>query len=376
MKPLIVGACLLAPALGWIVPAYAQECRLNVNESRMDFGLMNRAILEPQASEQSLGERHLSLNLNCPEPADMSLAYKALAAGHEYFRFTDKGRYDIHVSEGVLDGQAVDLGLLAGRGQAPSARASALGWRPDHVIVPLKDGAPAVGSAFSVQLKIRAWAKVEATRVRDAVTWEVAGLFDTADGNARELTLQARFAPAACVPSLSNGGVVDFGRLWAKNLNADQDSALPSRTLILSIGCDAPTHFALRMQDNRKGSATGGIDETAYGLGQDNSQNNIGRYFLYFDPFDFSADTLPRLYRTDSTTNGVAWSSASASPIPIGNNSFLGFTDTQGSQAGPTALQNLSGEVSIRALLAPMNNLDLSNEVLLDGSGTLEIVYL
>jgi hypothetical protein len=30
----------------------------------------------------------------------------------------------------------------------------------------------------------------------------------------------------------------------------------------------------------------------------------------------------------------------------------------------------------VRAVLSPMNNLDLRTEVLLDGSGTIEIIYL
>ena len=47
--------------------------------------------------------------------------------------------------------------------------------------------------------------------MRDAVTWDTAGLFDAlAAGRSRELRLQARFAPAACTPTLSNGGHVEL----------------------------------------------------------------------------------------------------------------------------------------------------------------------
>ena len=91
---------------------------------------------------------------------------------------------------------------------------------------------------------------------------------------------------------------------------------------------------------------------------------------------DISADALPQVYRTDSTTAGTAWSGASNQPIPIGARSYLGFTATPGSHAGPAAIQNLSGNISIQAWLAPTQALDLSNEVALDGSGTIEIIYL
>ncbi len=357
--------------------AQADDCQLNLSQARLDFGVMNRAVQRNPSAEILLGERRLSLNLNCSTATDLHVFYRALAATAERYRFTERGSYRVHVSDAVLDGQAVELGLVAGQGQAPSARGQALDWRPDHAIVPLRDGVPTTGSSFSVQLQVSAWAQADATQVRDAVTWDVSGLIDAvATGRARELSLQAGFAPAACEATLSNGGIVDFGRMWAKNLNADKENALASRSLLLGIGCDGPTRFALRMQDNRKGSATGGIDETAYGLGVDDGRNNIGRYYLYFDPFDLRADALPQVYRTDSTTGGVAWSSSSGYPIPIGSNSLLGFTDTPGSHAGPTAIQNLSGQISVRAILSPMNSLDLRTDVVLDGSGTIEIIYL
>ena len=50
-----------------------------------------------------------------------------------------------------------------------------------------------------------------------------------------------------------------------------------------------------------------GPDE--YGLDRDGSQNKIGRFYVNIDPEDFSADAYGALYRTDSTSNGAAWSS-------------------------------------------------------------------
>ncbi len=62
-------------------------------------------------------------------------------------------------------------------------------------------------------------------RVRDAVTWDTAGLFDAlAAGRSRELRLQARFAPAACTPTLSNGGHVELGKLSVSDLNIDKET--------------------------------------------------------------------------------------------------------------------------------------------------------
>ncbi|WP_179179499.1 DUF1120 domain-containing protein [Pseudomonas sivasensis] len=362
---LIVSNCALA----------ADECQLNLSEARLDFGSMNRAAQHDSAPQRLLGERRLSLTLNCAQPRDMSLFYRAVAASAERLQFTEHGSYAIQVSDGMLDGQAVNLGLLPANGQPPVATGAALGWRPGHGIAPMLNGTPLTGKHFTLQLSVSAWADAAATRVRDATTWEVTGRVSHPQSE-RELTLQAHFAPVACVPLLSNGGLVNYGRLLAKDLSATSETPLPTRTLQFSVSCDAATPFALKMHDNRNGSATGGTDETAYGLDVDYSHNKIGRYYVNIDPAEFSADALGPLYRTDSTSGGAAWSSSSPRQIPIAANSLMGFTDRTASTLGPVPIQNLSGTLRIKAYLAPMESLDLRNRVHINGAGTLEIIYL
>ena len=233
------------------------------------------------------------------------------------------------------------------------------------------------GRSLSLQVEAKAWAQEEASRVTDAVTWDTSGVFDAINaGRSREVRLQARFAPAACTPSLSNGGTVDFGKLSVMVLNMDKDTALPDRPLVVSVACDAPTAFTLRLQDNRLGSATGPADETTYGLGLDARRQKVGRYRLVFDPLRVTADSFAQLYRTDSATGTSAWSSASASPLAIGTGRYLGFGASAGSTSGPVPIQQLSATASLEAVIAPLGSLDLGSEVRLDGSATLELNYL
>ncbi|NWC94505.1 MULTISPECIES: DUF1120 domain-containing protein [unclassified Pseudomonas] len=353
------------------------ECQLNLSESLLDFGQLSRTARHNPAGQHLVGERRLSLTLNCPQPTDLSLFYRGLAAGAERLRFTERGTYQIQLSDAVVDGQAVELGLLSAPGQAPTDTRAALNWLPGYGIAPVRAGAVVPGKSLALQLTISAWADAGATLVQDATTWEASGLIDAINtGRARELSLRARVVPAACVPTLSNGGLVSYGRLSAKELNVDKETWLATKTLLFSVACDAATAFAVRMQDNRNGSATGGTDETAYGLDLDGAGNKIGRFYVLADPANFSADTLATLYRTDSTTAGRAWSNASAQTIPLGANSYLGFTDRAGDNGGPVSIQNLSGSLHIRAVLAPSQTLDLRNVVQLNGSGTIEIIYL
>jgi hypothetical protein len=356
--------------------AVADECQLNLSQPVLDYGLMNRAIRPDGAPERNLGVRNLSLNLSCSQPTDVSLFYRAMAATAERFHFADRGSYQIRIRDAVLDGHSVDIGLIAAPGQPPTQTASTLTWRPGHGVVAVQAGAPSQGRTFSAQLEVTAWVQEQGMQLRDALTWETTGVFDAiAPGLTREATLRARFAPAACEPTLSNGGLVDFGTLTKNDLSADKSTRLPPKSLTLTVGCDAPTPFALVMHDNRLGSATVN-SEIYYGLGKDRRDNKIGLYSLNVDPYDASADRYPRLYRTDSTTGGKAWSSSNSNPIPIGKTSYLAFTDSAGSNAGPVLIQTLSTRVTVQAVIAPTNNLDLSSAIDLDGAGTIEIIYL
>ncbi|KTC62949.1 hypothetical protein AO262_30370 [Pseudomonas fluorescens ABAC62] len=371
----------LRPVSAWLLIVFVgtvqaqDECQLNLSDSQVDFGLMSRLAQHDAAPERLLGERRLSLTFTCPQEDDLSLLYRALAAGAGRLQFTEHGSYEIEASHALLDGQAVELGLVPALGQPPVSSGTQLKWRAGHGIAPIEQGAVRKGKSLSLQLTLRAWADPAATQVRDATTWEVSGTFSN-PRRERDLTLRAHFAPVACQPSLSDHGVVDYGTLLAKDLNATTETPLPSRALRLSITCDAKTRFALRMHDNRKGSATGGIDETAYGLDLDASNNKIGRFYMTIDPAEFSADTFRTLYRTDSTSNGAAWSTSSARQIPMAANSYMGFTDKTGVLTGPVALQTLAGTVRIKTYLAPMQSLDLRQVVRINGSGTLEIIYL
>jgi hypothetical protein len=190
-----------------------------------------------------------------------------------------------------------------------------------------------------------------------------------------DLNVKGRITPTACTPLLSSGGVIDYGKLSHQDLNVDKGTRLPAKQLQVSIGCNAPSRFALRMRDNRDGTATVN-SEIYYGLGLDNSGNRIGLYSLSFDPRQTQVDTTATVYGTESTTGGIAWRTANLNTIDIGANSYLGFTDTAGSTAGPSAIQELISTVKVETVINATKNLDLSSDTLLDGSATLEVVYL
>ena len=190
-----------------------------------------------------------------------------------------------------------------------------------------------------------------------------------------DLSVTGRITPTACTPLLSSGGLIDYGKISQQDLNLERGTRLPIKQLQVSIGCNAPSRFALRMRDNRDGTATVN-SEIYYGLGLDHSGNRIGLYSMSFDPRHTLVDSTATVFGTESTTGGLAWRTANLNPIDIGANSYLGFTDIQGSTAGPSAIQELVSTVKVEAVINARQNLDLSRDTPLDGSATLEVVYL
>lgn len=190
-----------------------------------------------------------------------------------------------------------------------------------------------------------------------------------------ELTVGGLITPMACTPVLSGGGLIDFGKISQQDLNQATGTRLPLKSLSLTVSCNAPGRYALRMADNRDGTAHVN-SEIYYGLGLDSAGNKIGVYSVKFDPRQTVADDLPVTYGTESTTGGVAWRTSNLNPIDIGSRSLLGFTDVAGSTAGPSAIQNLTSSLILEAVINAKQNLDLSVETPMDGSATLEVVYL
>lgn len=190
-----------------------------------------------------------------------------------------------------------------------------------------------------------------------------------------DVSVKGLITPTACTPLLSSGGLIDYGKISQQDLNQDKGTRLPVKHLQVSVACNAPSRFALRMRDNRDGSAMVN-SEIYYGLGLDTSGNRIGLYSMTFDPRQTVVNSTALIFGTESTTAGLAWRTANLNPIDIGANSYLGFTDTEGSTTGPSAIQELTSTVKVEAVINAKQNLDLSADVLLDGSATMEVVYL
>jgi hypothetical protein len=78
--------CMLLMVQG----ARADDCRLSISQSRVDYGVIHREALVERPSV-ALGTRTLHLNVLCTEPSAMALRFTGAAEG-QGFRFGREGR--------------------------------------------------------------------------------------------------------------------------------------------------------------------------------------------------------------------------------------------------------------------------------------------
>lgn len=375
MKRLLTLALAFASALPPLA-AYAEECRLQSSPGHIDYGTLDRSRLSPQDSSLPLPGKTAQVTLSCTQPVDLGLFFKAEFLDNERWRLTDNGHLRIKASNAVVDGESVELGLLSHIGATPGPAAASLEWRPQHGVAPVRAGQAVRGRSLGLTLTLEGELSASAFQVRDMIQSAVNGQLQApASGATSNLDLHWQIQPAACIPQLSNNGVVDYGKIAAQSLQADRRTRLPSRHLNLTINCDSPARYALLMHDNRDGTAL--VNSMVfYGLGLDAASNRIGLFEVVFDPKLISADHMPAVYLTYSTGGGTYWSNASDKSNSITSKTLLAFTDEDNTTKGPVPFRNLNTSIEIKPVIAPTLDLDLRQDILLDGSATIEIVYL
>lgn len=192
-----------------------------------------------------------------------------------------------------------------------------------------------------------------------------------------ELKVIGVIKPPACTPSFSGGGVVDYGTIPASSLPAGQYKTLEKKQINFQVNCDAPVKMGVAFKDNRQASRVAGIVSAVsydareifnYGLGTV-ANKNVGGYALAWD----SATTLGDGAALDNiySDGGKNWRRADG----LDNNGSLYSFSAPGAKV-PVAMKSLKATINVQAVLNKPENLPLTQDVPLDGSATLELLYL
>ena len=197
--------------------------------------------------------------------------------------------------------------------------------------------------------------------------------------------------PAACTPTLSGGGTVDYGVINPTTLSATDYTVLPEKSVDFSITCTAPAKVAITPVNGRPGTVAGATEAGGgaaltpvsllsltgagvVGLGLSNGEK-IGGYAMKVE--DLTTDGAPAdVIRTALGTTGWA-----ADGNHYGFFRNVGTVPFQVTAAAPgtlvpEAFTTLNGKLRVQAYLNKTSELNVANAVNLDGLTTIELVYL
>ncbi|MFC0227267.1 DUF1120 domain-containing protein [Serratia aquatilis] len=197
--------------------------------------------------------------------------------------------------------------------------------------------------------------------------------------------------PAACTPSLSGGGTIDYGTIKPTALATDAFTVLEEKQLDFAINCDAPAKVAVVAHSQRGASAVnadgslaeigshsglfgGGSSYGVVGLGLDGTKG-IGGYSVRLAPGTMIADGVA----VDSIIAHGNTSSWTAAVTGAMFNSLTSLRYASWATKGtttPVAFTTLAGKLGVQAYINKTSELDLTKPVVLDGLTTLELVYL
>lgn len=180
-----------------------------------------------------------------------------------------------------------------------------------------------------------------------------------------DLTVKGLITPSACTPSLSSGGVIDHGKISAKDLRPDNPTRIGTHVMTMAVVCDSAIRFALHSVDNRAGSSISTFD---YGLGLINGTQKLGWFQLrLLNPIadGVAVQPIASFNGQDNWYSEQFWDSGLYMSVA-----------TMDDATQPVAMKELMVDLEMTTSIARTDGLDLSNEVTLDGSATLEVKYL
>lgn len=214
--------------------------------------------------------------------------------------------------------------------------------------------------------------KMKARLTAIAAAWLITGTPTALAASTADLSVTGVITPGACTPSLSAGGIVNYGEIPVKDLQFDSPTWLPKATLQLSINCEAKTLYALMPRDNRP-EGQGYSGQQAFALKMIAPNLPLGSYFLQV-PTPPLADgvAVDRLY---STNNGGIWHTAGS--LDFWKPDVLSaFGNRSTGTTGPIPTKDLSVAFELSTLIYSTRNLPVTEIIPIDGSATFEVRYL
>lgn len=184
-----------------------------------------------------------------------------------------------------------------------------------------------------------------------------------------ELYVRGTITPDACVSTAAGGGAVGLGIVNTERLDAALATAVATKSLAFTINCPAPTLVAFSATDNREGSSL--YSQNMYfGLGLNLGAEKIGSTSVRFSSLLVDGVTGQLIV---SNNSGGTWYRPTLQRLYKGM--YVGFNAIASGDSN-VPLSTVSGQIEFLSSIAPADTLTTSAEIAIDGSITMEMLYL
>ncbi|ELE9015426.1 DUF1120 domain-containing protein [Enterobacter cloacae] len=205
-----------------------------------------------------------------------------------------------------------------------------------------------------------------------------------------DIKVTGKILPSSCTPSFpSGGGIADFGTMKVASLNSTSMTPLADlKEIPVTINCEEATRVAVKFTDARDdssptesvkmGNGFSGSPFNMFGLGMYNDKK-IGAYTLalFRNQGANTNGNGDSLYPLLSIDGGETWLVKGTDYMQINsdNSEIYAFTlDTANGVPSPESKINF--KVAVSATINPTNDLNVTDELTLDGLTNIELVYL
>jgi type 1 fimbria pilin len=201
-----------------------------------------------------------------------------------------------------------------------------------------------------------------------------------AAGPTATLQVKGTINPAACTPTLANGGIVDMGTTSTSEITGTYQ--FPSKTISLDITCTGLTKMNMAITDNRTDSLVTGLTHyparTALGLGKTTDDKAIGAYVIGLNNAVIDGEAA-RVIWTANLDNASWDIILPEHALRVNNNygeaSILSFAAATGTLA-PVAFEHATADLVLHEAFLSGEMKDATEIQNLDGNATLDFDYM
>lgn len=153
------------------------ECQIQLSESQVNYGQMNRGdLLTLPGNSLTSGELRfaeeyeLGVTIHCDRPTPLALQFIGPLKDSDSYRFGKNGRATLILHDVMIDDRQVQIASARNRDVS-------MAFPPGSELWFWKEGGPVTGTTLHGKVSIISWIPSDETRVNERQNWQLNGSF-------------------------------------------------------------------------------------------------------------------------------------------------------------------------------------------------------